>query len=149
VLVFSCLSRTDKAHYGRPCPSFVGSRGLRSARCGPLPANAGASGASAKAIWSSPVLGASNFSVQKSPSYRAQGALRTFARYSPTIRKEMGDNHPLIVSASQGSTSTLFKSIDGTSRTTRISEICAAVGQEATLAPSFPRIVTRHSKADE
>lgn len=34
--------------------------------------------------------------IQKSPDWRSEGKLREFTKNSPTIRAEMGDNHPMV-----------------------------------------------------
>lgn|GEM_PF-2142391 len=35
--------------------------------------------------------------IQKSPDYREDGSLREFTTYSPAIRANMGDNHPMVM----------------------------------------------------
>lgn len=36
--------------------------------------------------------------IQKSQDFREDGSLREFTEYSPTLRANMGDNHPMVVS---------------------------------------------------
>ena len=59
--------------------------------------------------------------IQKSPDWRESRSLRTFKKYSPTIRANMEDNFPLVL-VTPKLTSTQLKSTKGTSMDTQTTE---------------------------